>query len=285
MGVVDDLEKRTLDRLGGHFLKTFFLGRKQQPKTRNKLKDYYGVRFGRASKHPVTGPDLEEPASPRSRRRRKTKRAAKRRRFPRRFFSSRDLIKRDSQTASEVYYRSRRPRPFAPLKVQTWYLDKRPNRRLRKWAKKFGYRKNIRRVYSNAFFAGITFYKRRTKMHSGINNKMRDFRKNVLYANSLVVPLGSKKSGNSFRESLDILRASSYARRAEREYGNSESLSEPFIRYFRSASALEESLFFKSKKQEYRKNKKINELASSGKLNDGEISNLLFSSKDPYLKN
>lgn len=130
----------------------------------------------------------------------------------------------------------------------------------------------------------MKFYKRRTKIHTGLNSRLREFKKNVLYTNSLVVPLGSKKSGNSFRESLDILRASSYARRSEREHGNSESLAEPFIRYFRSASALEESLFFKNKKQEYRKNKKISELSLAGKLNGEAVVNLLFSSKDPYHK-
>ena len=113
---------------------------------------------------------------------------------------------------------------------------------------------------------------------------MRDFKRNVIYSNSLVVPLGSKKSGNSFKDSLDILRASSYTRRVEREYGNSESLSEPFIRYFRSSSALEESLFFKNKKQEERRYKKIKELNSTGKLNGADMVNLIFSSRDPYPK-
>lgn len=283
-GLHNDLEKATLEKMGNHFLKTFFLGRKQRPIHRNKIKDYYGVRAGRVSIRPGIDPSAEELTTPRRRRRRKARKSTKKRRFPRRFFSSRNLIKSEAQTASEVYYRARRPKPYAPLNIQTWHLHRRPGQKLQQWAKKFGYRKNTRRAYADSFIAGVKFYKRRTKIHTGLNSRLREFKKNVLYTNSLVVPLGSKKSGNSFRESLDILRASSYARRSEREHGNSESLAEPFIRYFRSASALEESLFFKNKKQEYRKNKKISELSLAGKLNGEAVVNLLFSSKDPYHK-
>ena len=129
----NDREKKTLDRMGAHFLKTFSLGQKKRPVYITKLKDYYAVRRGRSSRHPTLIPEREEYVAPRRRRRRKIRQSARKRRFPRRFFLSRNLIKRESQTASEVYYRARKSKVFAPVNLQhTWYYDKRPKVKLRK---------------------------------------------------------------------------------------------------------------------------------------------------------
>lgn len=89
------------------------------------------------------------------------------------------------------------------------------------------------------------------------NNKSREYKRNRLYGEDVVVSLGTTKYQNNFREALDVLRALAYERRSYREYGPRPTLSEPFMRYFRAGVFADEQGFAQHSRKGARKFRKL----------------------------
>lgn len=89
------------------------------------------------------------------------------------------------------------------------------------------------------------------------NHLHREYKRNILYGDDIVASLGTPKYQNNFREALDALRGAAYERRSAREYGPPPTMSEPFLRYFRSGAVDDDHMLSAHTRKNIRKFRKL----------------------------